>query len=188
MTKKEKIEQTARDLFWKHGFKKVSIDEICKKAGVSRKTFYTYFDNKSALVIQIMKIITDTIFADSQAVIEKDTTFAEKIEELLKIKYLANKNFSIEFVSDFFHPDSTEIFEFFQELTLKSLAFTRAFYEQAQLKGEMNANLNLDFVMWLMQKQLELISTNEAIQMFPDAETMTKQMAQLMIYGVMPIR
>jgi AcrR family transcriptional regulator len=80
MAKKEKIEQTARDLFWKHGFKKVSIDEICKKAGVSRKTFYTYFDNKSALVIQIMKIITDTIFADSQAVIEKDTTFAEKIE------------------------------------------------------------------------------------------------------------
>jgi len=28
-TKKEQIEQKALELFWKHGFKKVSTDEIC---------------------------------------------------------------------------------------------------------------------------------------------------------------
>jgi len=43
-----------------------------------------------------------------------------------------------------FYPDSTEILEFFNELTQKSLAFTRNFYEQAQQKDEMNPNLNID--------------------------------------------
>jgi AcrR family transcriptional regulator len=188
MTKIEIIEQTARELFWKHGFKKVSIDEICKKAQVSRKTFYTYYPNKNALVIRIMKLITDSIFSDSQAVVDSEASFSEKIDRLLKIKYLANKNFSIEFATDFFHPDSTEILKFFNELTQKSLAFTRNFYEQAQQKGEMNPNLNIDFVMWMMQKQLEIITSDEALKMFADAEIMTKQLSQLMIYGVMPIR
>jgi AcrR family transcriptional regulator len=42
LTNKEQIEHKARELFWKHGFKKVTIDEICKKANVSRKTYYTF--------------------------------------------------------------------------------------------------------------------------------------------------
>ena len=29
----------ARELFWKHGFKRVSIEEICQKASVSKMTF-----------------------------------------------------------------------------------------------------------------------------------------------------
>ena len=78
MTKKEQIEQTARELFWKHGFKKVSIDEICKKSQVSRKTFYTYYENKNALVIALMKIMTDSIFKESEAIITKQIPFAEK--------------------------------------------------------------------------------------------------------------
>ncbi|MDD5185790.1 MAG: TetR/AcrR family transcriptional regulator, partial [Paludibacter sp.] len=62
LTKKEQIEQIATELFWKHGFKKVTIDEICKKANVSRKTFYTFFENKTALVIFLMNKLTEEAF------------------------------------------------------------------------------------------------------------------------------
>lgn len=188
MTKKEKIEQTARELFWKHGFKKVSIDEICKKANVSRKTYYTYFSNKNALVIEIMKIMTDKLFDASRAITVKDISFADKIKELLELKYAANKEFSIEFVSDFFHPDSTEILEFFNDLNVKSMAFTRDFYQKAQQNEDINPNLNIDFVLWMMQKQMEICSTQEAIAMFKDGEEMAKQLSQILIYGIMPVR
>ncbi|WP_372931944.1 TetR/AcrR family transcriptional regulator, partial [Mariniphaga sediminis] len=40
------IMKTARELFWKHGFRRVTIQEICEKAGVSKMTFYKHFPNK----------------------------------------------------------------------------------------------------------------------------------------------
>lgn len=187
MTKKDKIIQIAGELFWKHGFKKVSIDEICKKSQVSRKTFYTYYENKNALVIALMKMMTDSIFRESEAIIAKEIPFAEKLKQLLVLKYASNKDFSMEFITDFFHPDSEEILNFFKELTSKSINITRNFYQQAQAKGEMNPELNIDFVMWMMQKQLEIISSDDAIAMFSDADTLSKQLSQLIVYGIMPV-
>ncbi len=35
--------------FHRHGFEQTTIDEICAGAGVSRRTFFRYFENKEAL-------------------------------------------------------------------------------------------------------------------------------------------
>ena len=43
------IFKTAKDLFWKYGIKRVSIEEICKEAKVSKMTFYKFFPNKIEL-------------------------------------------------------------------------------------------------------------------------------------------
>lgn len=189
MTKKEQIEQTARELFWKYGFKKVSIEEICKKAGVSRKTYYTYFPNKPALVIALLEKMTNEMLEIYDRLIDDETkTFSEKMTEMLSIKFQMNKDFSMEFVSDFFHPDSVEILEYFNGLIAKSMQMTRNFFEEAQKKGEMNSNLSIDFVMWNMQKQMELFMSSESVAMFKDTESMTRQMSELMIYGVMPVK
>ena len=67
----------------------------------------------------------------------------------------------------------------------KSLKLTREFFTNAQQNGEMNPGLNLDFLLWNMQKQLEICSTPEALAMFPDSESMVRQISELMIYGVM---
>jgi len=187
MTKKEKIENTARELFWKHGFKKVSVEEICRKSQVSRKTFYTYYANKSALVIAIMEQKSNVIFEMYEQINSRDITFAEKLKELLELKFAYNKDYSMEFISDFFHPDSQDILNYFSDLTTKSIQLTREFYKQAQAKGEMNPDLNIDFVMWMLQKQLELISSDEALALFPDTDIMTRQLSHLIIFGIMPV-
>lgn len=186
MTKKEKTEATAKELFWKHGFKKVSIDEICKKASVSRKTFYTYYPNKQALVLSILESLTNEmldVFATLVADTEK--SFSEKMNMLLSLKFEMNKEFSMEFINDFLHPDSAELLEYLNTVVGKSLMLTREFFTNAQKNGEMNPGLNIDFLLWNMQKQLEICSTPEALAMFPDSESMVRQISELMIYGVM---
>ena len=186
MTKKEKTEATAKELFWKHGFKKVSIDEICKKAVVSRKTFYTYYPNKQALVLSILESLTNEML-DVFAVLVADTekSFFEKMNMLLSLKFEMNKEFSMEFINDFLHPDSAELLEYLNTVVGKSLKLTREFFTNAQQNGEMNPGLNLDFLLWNMQKQLEICSTPEALAMFPDSESMVRQISELMIFGVM---
>lgn len=49
MDKKELVISTARDLFKKYGYKKVTMDEIAKESNVTKKTIYTYFKDKESL-------------------------------------------------------------------------------------------------------------------------------------------
>ncbi|MDD6053404.1 MAG: TetR/AcrR family transcriptional regulator [Bacteroidales bacterium] len=51
---KERIMKTARELFRKRGLRDVNIDEICHELGMSKKTFYIYYESKEALVGSIV--------------------------------------------------------------------------------------------------------------------------------------
>ena len=186
LTKKQQIEKKAKELFWKHGFKKVTIEEICKKSNVSRKTFYTFYENKSALVIFILKEMTGNMMIAYNEIIESENSFSQKMEKLLQLKYESSNQFSMEFVADFFHPDSEEILGFYTQILQESLTLTKNFFVEAQQNGEMNPDLDINFVMAMMQKMSEVCSTPEMMTLFKDAETMTRQISQLLIFGVMP--
>ena len=47
---KETIINKATSLFLTLGFKSVTMDDIANDLGMSKKTIYTYFDNKISLV------------------------------------------------------------------------------------------------------------------------------------------
>ena len=49
MDKREAVIDTARRLFTKYGYKKVSMDEIAKESGVTKKTIYSYFKDKDSM-------------------------------------------------------------------------------------------------------------------------------------------
>ena len=58
---RQKIFRTALKLFYKEGFDKVTVDDICKKAGVSHGTFYVYFKKREQVVLDIFTT-TDQIY------------------------------------------------------------------------------------------------------------------------------
>lgn len=47
---RQNIVETAWNLFQQYGIKSVSMDDICKELGMSKKTLYTYFSQKDDLV------------------------------------------------------------------------------------------------------------------------------------------
>lgn len=75
---REKIIDKAGDMFLKYGFKSVTMDDIAKEMGISKKTIYKYFDNKDHLVdetvtyvhLAIDKVIEDIIKQDYNAIEE----------------------------------------------------------------------------------------------------------------------
>ena len=188
LTKKEQIEHKAKELFWKYGFKKVTIDEICKKANVSRKTFYTFYENKNALVLFILNETIENMKSENIKVFESAITFGEKMEIMLDKKLKFSESISLEFIADLYSPEVGEVRDYFQKFMKESVDFSREFFKLAQEKGEMNPNLNLDFVMWIIQKLGELCSMPELIAMFPDAESMTRQISEYALYGIMPVK
>jgi AcrR family transcriptional regulator len=49
------IIKTAGDMFFRLGIRSVSIDDICREMGMSKKTFYVYFESKDELVAQLLQ-------------------------------------------------------------------------------------------------------------------------------------
>ena len=75
MTKKEKTEATAKELFWKHGFKKVSIDEIVKRN-------YN-LDIKNPNTVQVDELDPEEVLADYRAKQAEVKDILEKIKKEL---------------------------------------------------------------------------------------------------------
>lgn len=65
------IIKTAGEMFFRLGIRSVSIDDICRELGMSKKTFYVYFESKDALVEQLLQANLDYI--------------AGKMEDLVKL-------------------------------------------------------------------------------------------------------
>ena len=80
---REKILHTATDLFLNLGFKSVTMDDLANEMGISKKTIYTHFENKTKLVeettMNLFWVISNGI--DDIIALKKNP-----IEELYEIK------------------------------------------------------------------------------------------------------
>ena len=54
-TQRERIIQSARKLFNRHGFSDVSVSQITAGAGLTHGTFYSYFDSKNDLYVEALR-------------------------------------------------------------------------------------------------------------------------------------
>ncbi len=82
MEVKQQILLEATDLFMRYGLKSVSMDDIARKLGISKKTLYQYVENKSELIEQIFSLKFEEDTQEMQAI--RDNA-KDAIEEVLKI-------------------------------------------------------------------------------------------------------
>mgnify|MGYP003671804249 CR=1 FL=1 len=79
----EKIIIKSTELFLNYGFKSVTMDDIANALGISKKTIYVYFKNKTKLVEAVSLHLFDTICDGIDGIFEKSSN---PIEELYEVK------------------------------------------------------------------------------------------------------
>src|SRR5271170_2818922 len=90
---KEKIIQSARRLFNRHGFDSVSLDQIMSGAGLTRGGFYSYFDSKSDLYAEVLGcFFTDPEWKSCWEGVEVDLTSTDVGPEVIRA-YLSRQHF-----------------------------------------------------------------------------------------------
>jgi len=55
--RQERLFAAATPLFERYGYRKTTIEEICRSAGMSKRTFYELFSDKADLFIQLMESV-----------------------------------------------------------------------------------------------------------------------------------
>jgi AcrR family transcriptional regulator len=86
---REKIIEKSNELFLNLGFKSVTMDEIANALGVSKKTIYKYFKNKTELVDTVANYTFDVI---SQGIDSICALKENPIDELFDIKQFVMKH------------------------------------------------------------------------------------------------
>ncbi len=76
------ILKKAEDLFLRYGLKSVTMDDIARKLGMSKKTLYQYVENKTDLVSKIMMA---HIAEEKKMMEEVQASSGDAIEEMLKV-------------------------------------------------------------------------------------------------------
>jgi AcrR family transcriptional regulator len=88
---KEKIVNTAKEMFLKLGFKSITMDDIACEMCISKKTIYKYFSNKELLIEESTQLVhtevketIDNIVAKNFNAIEENFQIRRMFKEMFK--------------------------------------------------------------------------------------------------------
>ncbi|MCP4604798.1 MAG: TetR/AcrR family transcriptional regulator [Proteobacteria bacterium] len=82
--KRLRILQTATELFLRHGYRKTSVDEVARNAGVAKGTVYLYFKTKAELLIHAIALEKKRYIAQMKPIFDPDRPPKERLRLWLK--------------------------------------------------------------------------------------------------------
>ena len=147
------IIKTAGELFFRLGIRSVSIDDICRELGMSKKTFYVYFASKDELIEQMLdanvahmeqKMSSTMESSDFRGILRKFTqwitTEKEDVRKVPQLVYDLKKYYPRQY-NDF----QRHSFETQQQ-------YIEQFIEQGMRAGLVRANINKEYTSHLFAK------------------------------------
>ena len=182
--KKKQILATGKKLFWKHGFKRVTVEEICEEAGVSKMTFYKYFSNKMELVKAIMEKVLGETLEKYNGIMSSEIPFTEKIEQQVQIKMEGTADISSEFLDDLMIHGEPEMMQYMSEMTQKVLGVVHTDYIEAQKRGEIRKDVKPEFIIYFLNHIYDMLKDEHLIAMYKDPNELAMELTRFFFYGI----
>jgi AcrR family transcriptional regulator len=175
---------TARELFWKYGFVKVTVEEICREAGVSKMTFYKHFSNKKELIRFMLSYILEGALEKFNEIMESDLSFTEKVKKQIELKKEGVHGMSEVFLEDWVSSDDPELSAYRKEITEKATSQVMQFYIEAQKKGEIRKDIKPEFIIYFINHMIEMMEDKNLLAMYDTPEDLILEMLRFFFYGI----
>lgn len=83
---KRSLQETCKQSWTQYGYKKTSIDELCKQVGISKGAFYLFFESKEALFCEVLCSVQEQICNMASEIMEQHKD-KYGVAEALKLIY-----------------------------------------------------------------------------------------------------
>lgn len=176
----------AHELFWKFGFRKVSVEDICNQAGVSRMTFYKYYNDKFALAKATYDMEVEKGMREFEDVLNTPVDSAEKMEMILKLKAESLNDISQEFIRDFYADEKLGLKEYIEQRTIDYWKSIIKLFQFAQEKGDFRRDFNPELLLFLSKQIITTIHDPYLIGLFGSSKAVIMEIARLLTYGIAP--
>jgi AcrR family transcriptional regulator len=181
--KQYELVNTAYKLFRRHGFQRVSVEEVCRLAGVSKVTFYKYFSGKDELILFIVRSLFDAMLARSGEILASPAEITEKFDDISLLKQSLMAEVGDEMTRAILtHPAAKE---YLLDIYQRSADMFREFVAREQRLGNINPTVNVELILALMLELNRMYSENRLEGIFSGVEDMIRQVNELLLKGML---
>jgi len=149
------IIKTAGEMFFRLGIRSVSIDDICRELGMSKKTFYVYFESKDALIEQLLQANIDFV-ARKMANLLAIEDFRKVVSEVVKQQRAKETQGDLRRVPQLVYDLKKYYPRQFEDFQRKAFEMQKnyiaQFLERGIANGLVRANLNIELTSVLFAK------------------------------------
>jgi TetR/AcrR family transcriptional regulator, transcriptional repressor for nem operon len=92
LSPRERVIQTALQLFYTEGFHAVGTNQICAEAGVNKSTLYHLFPSKVDMVLAALEVYASDITRKFQQIAKSQASAAHKLEQVFETPFHANQD------------------------------------------------------------------------------------------------
>jgi TetR/AcrR family transcriptional regulator, cholesterol catabolism regulator len=181
---KHKILQSAENLFMRYGFKSITMDDVSRELGISKKTLYQYFTDKHDLVSNcITNHLNNTNCSCNNIINEND----DAIDAMVKItEFVGNQLKSI-------NPSALyDLKKYFRESwdlldkNMKSFVYDniKKNIEQGQKKGYYRKDLKIDIVAAIYVHLINLVIDPEFVGKGQDTRALHLEIIKYHIHAI----
>lgn len=180
--------EAARELFWKHGFRRVSVEEVCHKALVSKMTFYRYFPNKTELAKAVYnKVADEGIQRFKEIMADESTSPVEKMQQMLQMKFEGSNDISREFLKDFYSNPKLGLSAHIEAKSRQAWVEIINDFKTAQQKGWFRKDFKPEALLIMTGKLSELVNDERLLQMYNNPQELVMELARFFTLGIMPV-
>jgi AcrR family transcriptional regulator len=175
---------TAKELFFKFGTKRVTIEEICSEAKVSKMTFYKFFKNKNMLAKQILDDIFEKAIDEFKELMASEVPFKEKIKKVIKMKISKTKQYSDIFFQELIKTND-ELRDFITQKRIETAKLIETFFKEGQKEGILRNNINPGLFMYYINHLTEMLDDENYKLLIPDIHARLEEVLNFFFYGIM---
>lgn len=177
---------TAKELFWKYGFKRVTVEEVCREAKVSKMTFYKHFKNKNELVKYIINHFTDKAMDKYNEIMHSEIPFSEKIQKTIDLKLEQSKDLSNEFFNDYVRHADKDMLDLLNQKRTELLGKIINDYVEAQKKGDIRKDIKPEFILYFLNKMQEMVKDEQLEKLYDNPKDIIMEFTKFFFYGILP--
>lgn len=182
----EAIVTSAKSLFWRHGIRRVSIEEICEKAGVSKMTCYKYFSNKTAIAKYLIEDLFESGVKAYKEIYNSNIPYEEKVKKMVELKISNAHEMSQELLDDIYKYKDEELSETIEIIKKKMIGIYLDDIREAQKNGEIRNDVKPEFMLYFLNNLTEMLTDQRVVGIYPNPEQMIAEVMNFFFYGIMP--
>lgn len=174
----------SKPLFYRYGIRKVTVEEICREANVSKMTFYKYFPNKNALVKALLNHLMQKSIDQFRELMESDLPFSTKLSKMMEMKMESTKDVSREFLLTLYKSEDTELSEFVSEYIKAAVQEIIKVFSEAQERGMMRSDIKPALLLAFFDKVQEIATDQRILSAYPNTADLIYDINKMLLYGL----
>lgn len=181
-----KILSVSIELFSQYGFKAITMDDIARRAGISKKTLYQHFANKQEIVNESVIWYKNHMTEQCEVEISDCENAVEVMVRMMAYMDTMNKRINPMAIFELqrYFPEAYNTFR--EQLAGKDVAMIRDHITQGIKDGLFRSDVNADLMArYRLETSLMTLQPNLLVNDRSDLMSVTLEIGEHFLYGIM---